>query len=73
MVNFLDVAEKIGQLLKAYDHMTTPETSDALWTRTKFHIKQHLDAAGLTPEQFDAKMKPLAGRKRITKLARMAF
>lgn len=49
-MNFLDAAEQIGQLLKAYDKMMPSENSEALWSRTKFHIKQKLDAAGLTPE-----------------------
>ena len=85
---FLTLAEQIGQLLKAYDKMIEHrvategvdlEYSTALWERTKFHIKQKLDTLQMTPEQFDAKMKQLAGdrtsaaRRRITKLAKMTF
>lgn len=72
---FLSLAEKIGQLFKAYDKMmVSSENRDALWARTKFHVKQHLDAARITPEQFDARMKIIAkSRRSITKLARMTF
>lgn len=66
---FLTLASSIGHHLRSAGPCPTPEA----WKLTKDLIRPLLAQAGITGAEFDARMKKVAGRARITKLERMGL
>jgi hypothetical protein len=66
--DFLSLAERIGRIYRA-----PGSGAGEGYLRAKREIKLQLDQAGMTPEEFDRTMKPIAKRRRVIKLSRMQF
>lgn len=65
----MELASAVGHMLRA----AGPCPSNEAWAATKLCIKAELDKAGITGKEFDASLKAVAGRKRVTKLERMGL